>query len=34
VVDRYTLAFEHLRATALSPRDSLAWVRRAAERMS
>jgi transcriptional regulator with XRE-family HTH domain len=31
VVDRYTLAFEHLRATALSTRDSLAWVRRVAE---
>jgi transcriptional regulator with XRE-family HTH domain len=34
VVERYTLAFDHLRATALSPRDSLAWVRRVAERMS
>ncbi|WP_367115070.1 Scr1 family TA system antitoxin-like transcriptional regulator [Actinophytocola sp.] len=33
VVDRYNLAFEHLRATALSARDSLAWVRRVAERM-
>jgi hypothetical protein len=34
VVERYTLAFDHLRATALSPRDSLSWVRRVAERMS
>lgn len=34
VVDRYTLAFEHLRATALSTRDSLAWVRRVAEQLS
>jgi transcriptional regulator with XRE-family HTH domain len=33
VVDRYTLAFEHLRATALSTRDSLAWARRVAEQM-
>lgn len=33
VVNRYTLAFDHLRATALSTRDSLAWVRRAAERI-
>lgn len=28
VVERYRLAFEHLRATALSARDSLAWVHR------
>ena len=28
MVARYTLAFEHLRATALSPRDSSDWVRR------
>jgi hypothetical protein len=32
-VDRYNLAFEHLRATALSTRDSLAWIEGMAERM-
>lgn len=31
VVDRYNLAFEHLRATALSVRDSLALVQRLAD---
>lgn len=33
VVERYNLAFEHLRATALSTRNSLIWVQRVAERM-
>lgn len=30
-VGRYRLAFQHLRATALNARDSLAWVRRLSE---